>query len=361
MQLEHNFTSTNPLLPSYENAGQYLSPDNSRTLFSASENNLNFFNNGTEDAEEISLDFLVTDFCTDSWTNTASKEDLSSTPHHLEVAMANSNHFDSPLISPLQSPPPITSSANQELSDTQTQTLSCPSVEKRITVPPAAATTANDRNGNGNETRQHLPMLLEITLRLYSKTPSITQSPISETLRIARQGLQAVRQCLPKFSVPPPAPAPFEPSSHDASSSRPGSEITESESSSILACILLMDKVLLCYEFLLKRRSGTGSSVDISSPSAPSPAPSSNSTSNPTTSSSSIHHRMQPIFIGDFEVRGQATWKVILDAVVRAEKQEARYTVSKLEEWANELVRRGKSEGHLAMTFLDPLKQIFHD
>ncbi|KAH8586130.1 hypothetical protein B0O99DRAFT_695808, partial [Bisporella sp. PMI_857] len=207
----------------------------------------------------------------------------------------------------------------------------------------------------------HLPLLLEITLRLYFESPSTTQSSISEALRLARQGLQAVQQCLPKFSVPPPAPVPFESSSHDASSSRLGSRNTESESSSILACILLLKKVILCYESLLKRHSGSGSSsVDVSSPSAPSPVPSTGSTtSKPTISSSLVHHLMQPIFIGDFEVQSKASWKVILDAVVRAEKQEAKYMVSKLENWANELVGRGKNEGHLAMTFLEPLKQRF--
>ncbi|KAE8440350.1 hypothetical protein EG329_008459 [Mollisiaceae sp. DMI_Dod_QoI] len=238
----------------------------------------------------------------------------------------------------------------QGTSDTQTQTLSCPSTEKTTNPPLEMVATADVNQGTVSETSQHLPILLEMTLRLHLNTPSIVQSPISEALRLARQGLQAVQQCLPNIFVPL--------SSNDASSSRPRSGSTESESSTILACILLMDKVLLCYESLLKRRSGPGSSIEVSSPSAPSPAPSSTSTSNPSTSS---NHRMQPIFIGDFEVQGKASWRVILDAVVQAEKQEAKNTVTKLEAWAGELVGRRKNEGHLAMTFLEPLRQRFRD
>lgn len=349
MELEHESTSKNPLLSSYENAEQYLSHDNIHALFETSESNLNFFD-GAENREEMNLDFLINDFGTDSWASIKNKENITSTPLPLEVPMANSNRPSSPLPSlPSMAPP-----ENQEPSEPQTQTISRPGTQKIASAPEATATSANDSNGNGDEkdNHQHLSTLLEITLRLHLKTPSITQFPISEALRLARQGLQAVQQCLPTSTVPPPAPSSSESSQSSGSPTHLGSVDTESEASSILACILLMDRVLLSYESLLKRRSRLDT---------PSPAPSSNSISNPTDSSSTNLHSMQPIFIGDFEVQGKASWKVILDAVVRAEMQEARNAVSKLEDWADNLIGRGKNEGHLAVSFLEPLRQRFHD
>ncbi|KAG0649118.1 hypothetical protein D0Z07_4161 [Hyphodiscus hymeniophilus] len=263
--------------------------------------------------------------------------------------MKNNGGSKSPILPP-ESLPSTTISLSQKPLVEQPQKSICLDIEN---LEPASTTVSSKEVNRNGESYQHLPLLLGTTLRFYFKAPSITQAPISDTLQLARQGLQAIQHCLRRFPPSPPTQAPSERSPHEPSS--PG---LDSESSSILACVILMEKVVFCYDSLLKRRSGPG---DVSSPYAPSPAPSSTSTSNPTASSSSANHRMQPIFIGDFEVEDKAAWKMVLDAVVTAQKQEARKTISRLEDWANDLVGKSKNEGRLAVTFLEQLKRRFHD
>ncbi|KUJ12455.1 uncharacterized protein LY89DRAFT_207988 [Mollisia scopiformis] len=352
MEIEHDFPAPKAVMPSFERAEQYFSHEESQSLLWTTEDS---FFEGAESVEGMNLDFLVSDFSPPSWAVSKSNENNSSTPLTLEMTMEKTGCSKSQLISPPESLPSTALSQSQgssaEQSAEQPQKAVCLNIDNLETASASAPSKEVTRN---EKSYQHLPLLLETTLRFYFKAPSATQAPISDALRLAKDGLQAIQCCLREFYLSSRAQA----SSSGLSSHDPSPPEPDSESSSILACIILMEKVLFCYDSLLKRRSGPG---DVSSPYAPSPAPSSTSTSNPTASSSSGHHCMQPIFIGDFEVEDKASWKMILDAVVAAQKQEARSTISKLEDWASDLAGKGKNEGRLAISFLEQLKRKFHD
>jgi hypothetical protein len=266
--------------------------DDTHTLLSPSD--ATFFPAAEE--MDMDLDFFVADFCRHS--------------HMPAISGSLSSHLPSvaPPLDPMLPAPQTGSMSNNALSS-----------------------AANDENNSP----RHPPTFLETISHLSFKTPSVAQSPISDILRLARQGLQAVHLCLP--NVLPPvlegSPDLARPANLD---------------SIILACILLMEQVLLCYESLPQRR------PPAVAPPAPSAIP--NACASPSSSC-----RVQPIFIGNFEVKDTASRQLILDAVIMAEKQEARNAVSKLEEWARELAEQGKTEGLLATAFLEPLKRRFRD
>ena len=148
----------------------------------------------------MNLDFLASDFGPNSWTISKSKKDTSPTPLTLEITMKNNGGSKSQLISPPESLPSTILSHNQGSSAEQAQTAICLDIENLGTA--SAATSSKEDNGN-KESYQHFPLLLETTLRLYFKTPSITQAPISQALRLAKQGLQAIHHCLRRFSLLP--------------------------------------------------------------------------------------------------------------------------------------------------------------
>lgn len=330
-------TRRNPDSQIYGDAESYLQDD---CLFSPLDNTINFFN-GTENSEDMNLDFFTTDFCADFRTEANQKDSSSS---HDDVVMTSNERLETPVI---PTPPSSFSAAlsnGRESPGTRTHSTNSFDKDKTdstktVSVMDITMTPCKD-NEQQEESHPECVPILEMTLRLYFQTSSNTQYPISETLRLARQGLQAVQQHIPKF-----LPTEF---------------TSEPNDSSILTCILLMDQVLLCYDSLLKRPLGLGYSgrKDTSSPCALSAALSPNSPPNHTTLQ---HHKRQRIFIGDFEVQGKASWKVILDAVVQAEMQEAQGTVSKLEQWAKELNATGDKDGNLALDFLEPLKQKSRD